>query len=132
MAMNSQALNTSISIFRRLRVVRDNARQTTIKHLTTPWGNQYVPAPGEETEVLEVRDATGTYAAGITDAFRYGHAVCVLPRSRLSVKKVIDNVAHTKAVRMFGNLREIQLENDTDADFYGDVRAQSPGAFATL
>jgi hypothetical protein len=123
----AQPLNTRIAVFRRARVVRDNARHTTVKHLTTPWGDQYVPAPGEETEVLEVRDIGFR-----TDAFRYGHPVVVLPRPRLLAKDAIKNIPGTKTVVMFGNLREIQLEPaNRYADFYAELRAQSAGTFIT-
>ena len=123
----AQPLNTTIAVFRRARVVRDNARHTTVKHLTTPWGTQYVAVPGEETEVLEVRDAGFR-----TDAFRYGHPIVVLPRARTLAKTAIANIPGTKPVVLPGNLREIQLEpTDRTADFYAELRAQSPGTFVT-
>ena len=51
----AQPANTTISVFRRVRVFRDNRRHTSIKHLTTPFDSQLVAVPGEENEVIETR-----------------------------------------------------------------------------
>lgn len=127
---SAQPANTAISVFRRARVVRDNRRHTSIKHLTTPFDTAYVAVPGEEIQVLETRDG-----AFRTDAFRYGHPVVVLPRTVCTVANVYAAVGGLDfPVRMIGNPREVQLQNahghQTD-DLYTELRLACPGE-ATL
>lgn len=102
----AQPANTTISVFRRVRVFRDNRRHTSIKHLTTPFDHQLVAVPGEENEVIETRDVTFR-----SDAFRYGHPVTVLPRTRTTLATVLAGVPNTKLSTLPGNPREVQIEN---------------------
>jgi len=124
---SAQALNSTISIYRRARAVRDNRRQTSVKSLTTPWDHFLVAIPGEETEVLETRN-TGFPS----DAFRFGHPVTVYPRTRTTLATVVAAVPNIKLVKMTGNWREWQIENTTGnqtADLYTRLRAVSPGGY---
>jgi hypothetical protein len=124
---SAQALNSTISIYRRARAVRDNRRQTSVKSLTTPWDHFLVAIPGEETEVLETRN-TGFPS----DAFRFGHPVTVYPRTRTTLATVVAAVPNIKLVKMTGNWREWQIENTTGnqtADLYTQLRAVSPGGY---
>lgn len=124
----SQPLNTTISVFRRQRVTRDNRRHTSVKHLTTPFEQELVPIPGEEVDVVEYRDATFK-----SDAFRYGHPVTVAPRVPTTLAEVLDGVSNVKVVRLIGNPREAQIENtdgnQTD-DLYGELRDLGAGGFS--
>ena len=126
---NSQPLNTSISVFQRLRTVRNNGRHTSIKHLTTPFDEIDIAVPGHETQVVETRDT-----AFKSDAFQFGHPICVLPRTPFSITNLYNDVAGVDfPVRMVGNLREIQVQLAGVAnsvgnsvppavDFFGEVR----------
>lgn len=123
---NSQPANATISIFRRLRVVRDNRRHTSVKHLTTPFDTNYVPVPGEEVQVLENRDASFR-----TDAFRYGHPVTVEPRANCTLADIYAGIAGLDfPVRLPGNFREMQVQlvpgHVTD-DLYGEAQAVCAG-----
>jgi hypothetical protein len=124
-----QPLNTTISVFRRLRTFRANERHTSIKHLTTPFDHNVVAVPGEEIQVLETRDAN------ITDAFRYGHPIVVYPRTSCTPATVYAGVAGLNfPVRMVGNPRELQIENvaaSVNNDLYGQVATLCPGGFLT-
>jgi hypothetical protein len=126
----AQPANTTISVFYRLRLVRDNHRHTSIKHLTTPFDVNYVAVPGEETQVVETRDPLTR-----SDAFRYGKAVVVSPRKNTSLAQVLAAVPDIDfPVRMVGNPREVQIQktaaHKTD-DFYAQVRAVAPGGYHT-
>jgi hypothetical protein len=123
--MASQPLNTTITVQRRARAVRDNRRHTSIKHLTTPFDDFYVPAPGEEVQVVETRDSSF-----VTDAFRFGHPVVVAPRANCDLATVYAGVTGLDfPVRMIGNPRELQIQktlaNRAD-DLYGDLRDTCP------
>lgn len=129
--MSAQPLNTTISVFRRLRVIRDNRRHTSVKHLTTPFDSQLVVVPGEEIQVIETRDASFR-----TDAFRFGHPVVVEPRANCSLADVYAGVSGLDfPVRMLGNWREVQLQNvaaNRADDLYGNARTTCPGAAFTV
>jgi len=116
----AQPANADITVQQRVRVVRDNRRHTSVKHLTTPFDDNYVAVPGREVQVEEIRDANFR-----TDAFRYGHAVVVKPRAACSVPTVYTLSGMDFPVRLPGNPREIQLQkslaNRTD-DLFGEVR----------
>jgi hypothetical protein len=123
---NAQPANTSISVFRRLRVIRDNRAFTTIKHYTTPFDGQDVVVPGEEVLVLERRDA-----AFRSDAFRYGHPIVVEPRTACTMATVYAGIPGLDfPVRMAGNWREVQIQKDpahrTD-DLYAQAQTLCPG-----
>ena len=115
-----QPLNTTISVFRRLRTFRSNERHTSIKHLTTPFNGDVVAVPGEEIQVLETRDAN------VTDAFRAGHPVVVYPRTACTLATVYAGISGLNfPVRMIGNPRELQVENvaaSVNNDLYGQAR----------
>jgi hypothetical protein len=120
----AQPANTTISVLRRARAVKDNRRHTSIKHLTTPFDSFYVSVPGEEVQVVETRDAFKT------DAFRFGHPVVVSPRATCSLPDVYAAVAGLDfPVRMVGNPREVQIQktlaNKAD-DLYGELRDACP------
>ena len=126
----AQPANTTIAVLYRLRLVRNNTRHTSVKHLTTPFDVNYVAVPGEETLVVENRDI-----ATRSDAFRYGKAVVVEPRKLLSVPALYAGVAGMDfPVRMVGNPREVQVQktfaNRAD-DLQGQVRAIAPGTYRT-
>ena len=123
----SQPLNATISVTPRLRTYRNNGRHTSIKHLTTPFDTALVSVPGEETLVIETRDATFK-----SDAFRLGHPVVVEPRTVLTVKEMMQNASNMAfPVRLVGNPRELQLEKTaaykTD-DIQAEARALQAGA----
>lgn len=126
----AQPANAAISVFRRVRTVRDNRRHTSVKHLTTPFDQALVAVPGEEIQVLETRDG-----AFRSDAFRYGHPVVVLPRSGCTLAAVYAAVSGLDfPVRMIGNPREVQLQNsdgNQTNDLFGDIKKTCPGE-ATL
>lgn len=123
---SAQPANATISVFRRLRVIRDNRRHTSVKHLTTPFDSQLVVVPGEEIQVIETRDLSFR-----TDAFRFGHPVVVEPRQNCSVAQIYAGVAGLDfPVRMLGNWREVQIQNvpaHKRDDLYGEARAVCPG-----
>jgi hypothetical protein len=123
----AQPANTTISVFRRVRVYRDNRRHTSIKHLTTPFDDQLVAVPGEENEVLETRDTTFR-----SDAFRYGHPVTVLPRTRTTLASILAAVPDIKLSVLPCNPREVQIENtaghQTD-ELYQEVAAAAAGGY---
>ena len=125
----SQPLNTTISVFRRLRTYRANERHTSIKHLTTPFNGNVVAVPGEEVQVLETRDAN------VSDAFRFGHPIVVYPRTACTLATVYAGVTGLNfPVRMVGNPRELQIENvpaSVANDLYGQVATLCPGGFLT-
>lgn len=128
---NAQPANTTISVFRRTRVVKDNRRHTSIKHLTTPFDGFLVSVPGEEILVVENRDASFK-----SDAFRFGHPVVIEPRAGCDLATVYGAVAGLDfPVRMIGNPREMQLQNTaahkTD-DLYGELRGACPSAAFTV
>lgn len=127
----AQPANTTIQVFQRLRTIRNNGRHLSIKHLTTPFDTVLVPAPGEEVQVVETRDAAGTYTAGKTDAFRYGHPVCVMPRHMATLAELYAGTSGLDfPVRLIGNPREIQVQKApahvTD-DLWANARAVTPG-----
>ena len=125
--MAAQPANVTISVYQRLRAVKNNGRHTSIKHLTTPFDGFYVPAPGEEIQVVEIRDATFR-----SDAFRYGHPVVVHPRTNCSLATVVNGLNNlAMPVRLTGNPREVQIEKNASglaADFHGEVRTLCPHA----
>ena len=125
----AQPLNTTISVTPRLRTFFNNGRHTSIKHLTTPFDSALVSVPGEETLVLETRDSTFK-----SDSFRFGHPVVVYPRTVLTMKDALTNIADMDIpVRMVGNWREVQIEkapgHETD-DIQAEARAEQSGGFA--
>jgi hypothetical protein len=128
--MSAQPANTTISVFRRLRVVRDNRRHTSVKHLTTPFDSEYVPVPGEEVQVVEHRDAV------VSDAFRFGHPVTVQPRTNLSLASLYDGVSGLDfPVRLTGNWREVQVQKtaaNVSDDLYGEAATLGSGAAFTI
>jgi hypothetical protein len=122
---SAQPANTTISVLRRARAVKDNRRHTSIKHLTTPFDSFYASVPGEEVQVIESRDDTFR-----TDAFRFGHPVVVSPRATCSLPDVYAAVAGLDfPVRMVGNPREVQIQktlaNKAD-DLYGEMQNACP------
>jgi len=125
--MAAQPANASISVFMRLRAVKANGRHTSIKHLTTPFDGYYVPAPGEEIQVVETRDTTFR-----TDSFRFGHPVVVHPRANCGLAAVVNGVNNLDVpTRMIGNPREVQIGKKAAglaADFHGEVRTVCPHA----
>lgn len=124
----AQPANVSISVFQRLRVIRNNKRHTSIKNLTTPFGEQDVVVPGEEVQVIEYRDANFK-----SDAFRFGHPTCVAPRARFSLAALYAALSGTLdfPVRLIGNPREVQIQKAagfiTD-DFFGQAASAGPGS----
>lgn len=126
----AQPANTSISVFQRVRTVRNNKRHTSIKHLTTPFDKAEVALPGDEVQVIEFRDATFK-----TDAFRFGHPVTVAPRATFSLAQVYAAVAGLDfPVRLIGNPREIQIQKsaaNVGDDLFGQIRTAGPGAAFT-
>lgn len=124
--MGAQPLNTTITVFRRIRSYRDNRRHTSIKHLTTPFDTELVSVPNEEVQVLETRDASFR-----TDAFRFGHPVVVGPRDPCTVVELYAGVSGLDfPVRLPGNPRELQIQNTEAAvenDLYADARGVCPG-----
>ena len=133
--MSAQPANTTISIFQRVRVYRDNRRHTSIKDLTTPFQPQLVAAPGEEINVLEHRN-TAIGAGFRSDAFRYGHPLYVTTRTPATVAQVYAGVAGLDfPVRLPGNFREMQIQNGAahlSHDLFADVRGVTPGAAFTI
>ena len=127
---SAQPLNTTISVFRRLRSYKDNRRHTSIKHLTTPFETDLVSVPGEEVLVTETRDAN------ITDAFRFGHPVVIAPRSPATLAEIYAGVAGLDfPVRLPGNPREVQIQNTSSNvtnDLYGDAQAVQAGLAFTV
>jgi hypothetical protein len=123
--MASQPLNTTISVYRRLRTFKDNRRHTSVKHLTTPFDGDLVAVPGEEIQVLQTRDSN------ITDAFRSGHPVVVYPRAACTLATLYAGVSGLDfPVRMVGNPREIQVQKSSANvadDLYGQAAALCPG-----
>lgn len=129
--MGSQPLNTSISVFRRLRSFRDNRRHTSIKHLTTPFDAELVAVPGEEVQVVETRDASF-----VTDAFRFGHPVVVAPRNPATLADLYAGVSGLNfPVRLPGNPREVQVEKtaaNVADDLYGEAQGVQEGSAFTI
>lgn len=125
--MYSQPLNASIAIFPRLRTYFNNGRHTSIKHLTTPFGDAIVSVPGEEIQVLEVLDTTFK-----SDAFRYGHGVVVEARVPLKMRDLLAAQPSLQVTRMVGNPREVQV-NSTVAtdDIQQEARTSSHGGYDT-
>ncbi len=126
----AQPANPTISVFYRLRTVRNHGRHTSIKALTTPFDTMNVAVPGEETQVVETRDATFR-----TDAFRLGHPVVVAPRVPLTLKAALAAVTGIDMpVRLIGNPREVQIQktaaHKTD-DLYAQVAAAQAGKYHT-
>jgi len=123
--MAAQPANTDISVLRRVRVVRDNRRHTSIKHLTTPFDEEIVAVPGEEVLVVEVRDTSF-----VTDAFRFGHPVVVTKRAVCDVGTVYGSVSGLDfPVRLPGNPREVQIQKTLASkadDLYGELQAACP------
>jgi len=116
----SQPANASISVFQRVRVVRDNRRHTSIKHLTTPFDGNYVAVPGREVQVEATLDATFR-----TDAFQHGHAVTVSPRAACPMATAYTVDGMDFPVRLPGNPREIQLQKSAahrHDDLFGQIR----------
>jgi len=123
----AQPANTAISIFPRLRTIRNHGRHTSIKHLTTPFDGMLVPAPGEENQVLEVRDQNDK-----SDAFRFGRPVSVQPRAYPTIAAVYAGVSDLDfPVRLPGNPREVYIQkaaSNVADDLHAEVRAVSTGA----
>jgi len=124
----AQPANTTIYVQYRLRLIRNNHRHTSVKHLTTPFDVNYVAVPGEETLVVENRAA-----ATVSDAFRYGKSVVNQPRTLLSVPALYAGVGGMDfPVRMIGNPREVQVQKDyahRADDLHAQVRAIAPGTY---
>jgi len=124
---NSQPSNATISIFRRAKTYFNNGRHTSIKHLTTPFDGKLVSVPGEETLVLETRNASFR-----TDAFQFGHPVVVYPRTVETLPKALADIADLNVVKMPGNEREVQIEPKPVAihnDLYGQLQADQAGGY---
>lgn len=122
--MAAQPLNTTISVFRRLRTFRNNSRHTSIKHLTTPFDGDLVAVPGEEIQVVETRDDV------VTDAFRFGHPVVVAPRAGCSLATLYGALSGLDfPVRLTGNPRELQIQKsaaNVADDLYGEAQTACP------
>ena len=122
---SAQPLNTTISVFRRLRTFRDNRRHTSIKHLTAPFDGELVAVPGEEVQVIETRDTV------VTDAFRFGHPVVIAPRTPLTLANLYAAVGGLDfPVRMVGNPRELQVQNvaaHVTDDLYAEAQVVQAG-----
>lgn len=128
--MAAQPANTTIGVLYRLRLVRNNTRHTSIKHLTTPFDVNYVAVPGEETLVVENRDVLTR-----SDAFRFGKSAVNQPRRFITTRQLYLGVANMDfPVRMIGNPREVQVQkryaNRAD-DLHAQVRATAPGGYRT-
>lgn len=128
--MGAQPLNADISVFRRLRVFRENRRHTSIKHLTTPFDESLVAIPGEEVQVVETRDNN------VTDAFRFGHPVVVAPRTPATLADLYAGVSGLDfPVRLTGNPREVQVEKlpaNVEDDLYGEAQDVQEGDAFTI
>ena len=119
---NAQPLNTTIQVFRRARVFRDNRRFASIKDLTTPFQTPLVSVPGQENLVLETRDNF------VSDAFQYGHAVVVYPRQILTLAQAVSQTPGGVVVsKLPGNEREIQVEMTSAnlrTDLYNELQQE--------
>lgn len=127
-----QPLNTTISVFRRLRTFRENRRHTSIKHLTTPFDGDLVAVPGEEIQVVETRDYNPITGTGFrSDAFRFGHPIVVSPRAQLTLAALYAGVSGLDfPVRLTGNPRELQVQKtaaNVADDLYGQTATLGAG-----
>ena len=119
--MASQPANTTIEVFRTIRMQRDDFLHTSVKHRITPFGDKIMNVPGEEILVTETRDASF-----VTDAFRFGHPVCVIPRTKSTFENAVENIADLQfPITLTGNPRDAFLTktagNNTD-DLHQDLR----------
>lgn len=126
--MASQPANTTIEVFRTIRMQRDDNLHTSIKHRITPFGDKIMNVPGEEILVTETRDATF-----LSDAFgpnSGGHPVVVVPRTKETFADAVSTIADLQfPITLPGNPRDAFLTktagNNTD-DLHQDLRDTSP------
>lgn len=123
--MASQPANTTISVNRRIRAMRDDQLHTSVKHRTTPFEDLVMSVPGEEILVTETRDSTF-----LSDAFRFGHPIVVEPRTKALFETAAEGIANLDfPVRLPGNPRDAFLQktsgNEGD-DIHANLRAVAP------
>lgn len=123
--MASQPANTTIEVFRTIRMQRDDFLHTSVKHRITPFGDKIMNVPGEEILVYETRDD-----AFRSDAFRFGHPVCVVPRTKSTYENAVESIADLQfPITLPGNPRDAFLTksagNNTD-DLHQELRDVSP------
>jgi hypothetical protein len=86
--MASQPANTAIKVYYRVRAQRNDELHTSVKHRASgvAWNNLNIVPPGEEILVYEKRDTSF-----VTDAFRFGHPVTVLPREKTAFADIVSD-----------------------------------------
>jgi len=95
--MASQPLNTTISVFRRLRSQRDDARHEALRNLLSPGMRGLVMVvPGEEVLVAE------TYDANPSDRFRWGHPVVRYPKGYTTLQEAVTGITGLNAPIQIG------------------------------
>ena len=132
--MASQPANTTIEVFRTIRMQRDDLLHTSVKHRITPIADQIMNVPGEEILIFENRDSTF-----LTDAFRFGHPITVNARDKSTFANAVSSIADLAfPIRLPGNPRDAFLTktsgNNTD-DLHQDLRDVSPaprGLFVSI
>lgn len=132
----SQPANTQISISRTVRTRVRRSLFDSIKEHAQRLGVQEVIAPGEEIEVYQTLDSTGTYAPGPNPAWRFGMPVTVNQRTRSTVGEMVtaigaDGNAGTLdfPVQIVGTRKDRFLVNviaEADNDIHRDARNNSP------
>lgn len=123
--MSEQPSNATIEIFRTVRMMRDDGMHNSVKHRTTPFANMVMNVPGEEILVYENRQAVNA-----SDAFRYGHAVTVNPRTRCTFATAVGGLTNlAMPIRLIGNPRDeflTKLSGHNTDDLHAELRAISP------
>ncbi len=114
--MAEQPLNSTISVYRRLRSQRDDARHEAIRNLLSPGMRSLVMVvPGEEPLVAE------TFNATVSDHFRFGHPVVRYPKGYTTLVEAITGISGLAAPIQIG--RDKLLEStDPHADIHQQLR----------
>jgi hypothetical protein len=104
---------------------RDDHLHTSVKHRITPFGEKIMNVPGEEILVYETRDSSF-----VTDAFRFGHPVVVIPRTKATFETAAEGIADLQfPITLPGNPRDAFLTktagNNTD-DLHQELRDVAP------
>ncbi len=85
--MASQPANTAISVIRRIRSQRDDARHDTLRNIASPGMRSLVMVvPGEEPLVAETLNTT------VSDRFRFGHPVVRYPKGQTTFQEAVEGI----------------------------------------
>ena len=104
--MASQPANSDIMVHRRVRVMSNNVRHTSLKELYG-MSDRYVVVPGEEVRILATHDSV------VTDQWRYGHPVVRYIRSTKDMQTVFSGVSGLDMpIRLTTDRRDVRIQKD--------------------